>query len=64
MKVGFRIKKVRQINGISQYELAEKIKSLNQSQICKIENGDRTLKVEELKIIADALNVSIVDLLT
>lgn len=63
MKVGIRIKKVREINGLTQFDLAEKVKLLNQSQICKIENGSRSLKVEELINIADALNVSISDLL-
>lgn len=63
MKVGIRIKEVREINGLTQFDLAEKVKLLNQSQICKIENGSRSLKVEELINIADALNVSISDLL-
>lgn len=63
MKVGIRIKEVREINNLTQYDLAEKVKLLNQSQICKIENGSRSLKVEELINIANALNVSISDLL-
>lgn len=59
MEVGLRIKELREFNNISQEKLAKKIKILNQSQICKIENGQRALKANELVQIADVLNVSI-----
>lgn len=59
MEVGLRIKEIRKKEQISQLKLANKLKGLNQSQICKIERGDRALKVEELKAIAKALNVSV-----
>lgn len=63
MEVGLRIKKIREEKQISQTELARKVKTLNQSQICKIENGDRILKAEELISIAKALNVSVVEIM-
>lgn len=64
MKVWNRIKEVREENNLSQSKLAEKIKSLNQSQICKIEKGNRSLKAEELKEIAYVLNVPISKLIS
>jgi len=48
---------------LSQSELARKTKVFNQSQISKIENNERYLKADELKIIADALEVAIIELL-
>ena len=63
MEVGFRIKMIRESNNISQEKLARKTKMLNQSQICKIENGQRALKANELAKIADALNVSITEIM-
>lgn len=63
MEVRLRIKKIRKEKQISQTELARKVKTLNQSQICKIENGDRILKAEELISIAKALNVSVVEIM-
>lgn len=62
MEVGLRIKKIREEKQISQTKLAKKVKTLNQSQICKIENGDRILKAEELINIAKALNVSVTEI--
>jgi len=63
MEVGLRIKEIREKNQISQIELAKKIKILNQSQICKIENGNRELKVEELVDVAKALNVMVTEII-
>lgn len=63
MEVGLRIKKIREEKQISQTKLAKKVKTLNQSQICKIENGDRILKAEELISIAKALNVSVAEIM-
>lgn len=54
-------KKIRQkrINlGMSQYELADRVKVLNQSQISKIESGNRNISVENLIIISEALGMS------
>ena len=64
MEVGLRIKEIRELSNISQEKLAKKTKILNQSQICKIENGQRTLKANELLKIADVLNVEITELIS
>ena len=64
MEVGLRIKAIRELNNISQEKLARKTKILNQSQICKIENGQRTLKANELVKIANVLNVAITDIIS
>ncbi|NGT53786.1 helix-turn-helix domain-containing protein [Clostridium perfringens] len=63
MKVGLRIKKIRERNGLSQLNLAKKTGYLNQSQISKIENGQRKVKVDELIILSSALNVSLKELM-
>ncbi len=63
MEVGLRIKMIREMNNVSQEKLARKMKVLNQSQICKIENGKRTLKANELAEIANILGVSITDII-
>lgn len=62
MQVGKRIKELREENGISQNKLAKKV-GFNQSQICKIENGDRYLKAEELELFAIAFSIPIGELL-
>ncbi len=58
MEVGLRIKSIREAMNMSQERLAKKTKILNQSQICKIENGQRALKANELLIISEILKVS------
>ncbi|NGT65656.1 helix-turn-helix transcriptional regulator [Clostridium perfringens] len=63
MKVGLRIKAIRERNGLSQFKLAKKTGSLNQSQISKIENGQRSVKADELLILSNALNVSLTELM-
>ncbi|MDU5211113.1 MAG: helix-turn-helix transcriptional regulator [Clostridium sp.] len=64
MEVGLRIKEIRELSNISQEKLARKTKILNQSQICKIENGQRALKANELSKIADVLNVPITEIIS
>jgi len=61
--IGQKIKQLRKQIKLSQSELARKTKVFNQSQISKIENNERYLKADELKIIADALEVAIIELL-
>lgn len=63
MKVGNRIKKIRSEFKISQYKLAKLTKTLNQSQISKIENGKRELKVEDLISISKALKIPVNELI-
>lgn len=64
MGVGLRIKAIRERNGLSQFKLAKKTGSLNQSQISKIENGQRNVKADELLILSNALNVSLIELMS
>lgn len=46
--------------GLSQYELAERVKTLNQSQISKIESGSKkSISVENLTEIAKALDTPV-----
>ena len=61
MQVELRIKQLREKNNISQEELAKKL-DLNQSQLCKIENGKRGLKANELIKVCELFNVSIEEL--
>lgn len=61
MQVELRIKQLREKNNISQEELAKKL-DLNQSQLCKIENGKRCLKANELIKVCELFNVSIEEL--
>jgi len=61
--LGKRIKEIRQNQKISQSELANRIKYLNQSQISKIEKGDRKATAEDLIVIAKALGVTIDELI-
>jgi len=59
--IGQKIKKLRKKRKMSQYELGSRTRVFNQSQISKIENNERYLKADELKIIADALGVTPVE---
>lgn len=64
MEVGLRIKTIREAKNITQEKLAKKSKIFNQSQICKIENGQRSLKADELYHIAEILNIPVSQLLS
>ena len=50
-----KIKDRREMLGLSQYELARRTKKLNQSQISKIETENRKIAVEDMVLIANAL---------
>lgn len=60
--LGRRIEQAREAAGLSQTELAQ-IVDLSQSAISRIESGSRGVDSLELAGIADALRVSVVDLL-
>lgn len=62
--LGKNIKKTRQAQRISQSELAERLEYLNQSQISKIEKGDRKATAEDLIQIARALDVTVEDIVS
>lgn len=63
MQVYEVIKQKRVESGLSQYQLAEKTKMLNQSQLSKIENGSRSISIDDLFCIAGALGVEASDLI-
>ena len=62
MSVGNRIKQLRAAKGLTQKELAKRLK-LATVTIRKYENSERSLNTETIKRIADALEVSPFDLL-
>lgn len=57
MVVGSRIKLIRDLNGLTQKELADKVK-INYSVLSRIESGERPARDEEIKCISKVLNVS------
>lgn len=61
MSLGERIKKLREIKGMTQGELGE-IVGVNRSQISNIEKGKRSTTVERQVKIAKALGISVADL--
>ncbi len=56
------VKHLRIINGFSQQELADKV-AIDRSTISRIENGEIETTVDNAVKLADALNVSLSDLL-
>lgn len=62
VQLGHRIKNLREKKGLSQVELAKKVK-VNNSLICKIETGQTDGSIRTLKKIATVLEVSLKDLL-
>ncbi|MEG0830467.1 MAG: helix-turn-helix transcriptional regulator [Anaerovoracaceae bacterium] len=63
MPLNERIKRRREEIGLSQYALANRLKILNQSQISKIESGERGISAKDLILLSKALNVPISELL-
>jgi transcriptional regulator with XRE-family HTH domain len=61
IRLGQRIKKIREILGISQEKLAE-LCGVPSSIIFQIENGERKITADELIKFADVLNVSVATL--
>ncbi|MGS0745589.1 helix-turn-helix domain-containing protein [Syntrophomonas erecta subsp. sporosyntropha] len=61
--LGRKIKSIRQSQDMSQQELADRLEYLNQSQVSKIENGDRKATAQDLIGIAKALGVSVNELI-
>lgn len=58
MTIGDRIKRRRELLGMSQDELAKKLGYKNRSSINKIELGERNLTQSKIKAIADALDTT------
>jgi transcriptional regulator with XRE-family HTH domain len=62
MKLGEKIKKVRQAAGLNQKEVAERA-GVDQSMLSKIENRGQNPSLEMLRRIASGIGCSVVDLL-
>lgn len=62
MTTAEKIKEVRQAKGFSQSKFAKRTKVFNQSQISKIEKGDRRITDVDLIVIAKTLSVSVSEL--
>jgi transcriptional regulator with XRE-family HTH domain len=60
--LGRRIRRVREQAGLSQRDLAERVE-LDQSQVSRIENGERSVSVTELYQIAAACQTTVKDIL-
>ena len=56
--IGEKVKKKRRELGISQEELAEKL-GVTYQQVQRYENGTNRLNVENIQVIADALDVAV-----
>lgn len=59
----WNLKEIRQMNGLSQEEIAKAI-GKSRGTVVSIENGDRMLTAEEFLKLADYLGVEVADLLT
>lgn len=60
--VGERIKELRRAAGLTQVDLADRA-GLSQSEVCRMEKGQRSITVDRLSSIARALGVSASSLL-
>jgi transcriptional regulator with XRE-family HTH domain len=62
VRFGGRVRELRQAAGLSQEAFAERC-DLDRTYISGIERGKRNVSLENLKVLADALNVSLSELL-
>jgi len=62
MSIGKNIKQIREDKGITQDELA-RVLGVTSSNISQIENGDRGLNVKKADKLAQALGVTLNDLM-
>ncbi|MEG0153427.1 MAG: helix-turn-helix transcriptional regulator [Cellulosilyticaceae bacterium] len=58
----YKVRYHRELKKLTQEQLAKKV-GMTQSQICKIENGDRDLKARELTLFSKALETTTQELL-
>ena len=61
--IGKNLKAIRCAHGITQLALAEKL-NVNQSFLSKLGSGERSLRVYEVRWIAEVLDMSVADLAT
>lgn len=59
MEVYEKLRDARKKKGLSQYELADRTKILNQSQISKIENGERRITISDIKVLSSAMEMPV-----
>jgi transcriptional regulator with XRE-family HTH domain len=59
--VADRIKKIRKAKGITQEQLAE-LAGLNRTHLYRLESGKQSMTLRTLKLVADALNVRVQEL--
>lgn len=61
-EIGEKIKLIRESKGLSQTTVAEELTSkgikISRETLSKIENGNRTISIIEIKMLAEVLNVS------
>lgn len=62
VRFGGRVRELRQVTGLSQEAFAERC-GLDRTYISGIERGRRNVSLENLKVLAKALNVSLSGLL-
>lgn len=62
-KLGFRIAKLRNIKGLSQEELSKSV-GISRPSLAQIEQGNRNIKVDELKKMAEILNFSMDEIMS
>lgn len=58
-----QIKRLRIANGMTQKELGEKLKT-NHSAIARLEKGSHNPQITTLRAVSEALNVSLIELLS
>lgn len=63
MRVGLRVKQLRNKLGISQEELADRV-GLNRTYITSVESGKRNISIINVEKLANCLNVSLAEFFT
>lgn len=58
LKIGLRIKELRELNEMSQKDLAYTA-DLDRSYIASVENGQRNISIVNIEKVATALNVTL-----
>lgn len=61
IQLGERIRELRQLTGLSQEKFALKI-GIDRTYYSSVENGKRNISLDNIKKIADGLNISISEL--
>ena len=62
-KIGQRIKEIREVKGLSQQELAAKL-DYEKSNMSRLESGRVNPRITTLQNVANALNITLSELLT